>query len=264
MSNKLLKKIILITIALIALYMPKCFAAGASIGTSTTSAKPGDTVELYIDLLTASIGYDLQISADNTGLISSSELVNKIGSGDISRIYLVQLASSSDRITHPSGTRIATIKYTIAETATPGSKITLNVAGNVAGQTSSDKNVMNENITINIVADLSTDEKTEEENPPQEEEKEEESGQENVPEDTGKGEGTVQENQPQEEDDDEEIGKENSTQENVPQEDEYDDTTAKVILPAAGVKEIAVITIIVLIIIVYSSFNKYNQNKDIK
>lgn len=273
MNNKILKKIILITIALIAIYMPKCFAAGASISASTTSAKPGDTVEMYIDLTTPSIGYDLQISTDNSGLISASQVVNKIGSGNTSRIYLVQLASSSDRITHPSGTRIATIKYTISETATHGSKITLNVAGNVAGESSSDKNTMNESITINIVAPQLTDEKTEEELPKTEggnEGTEEEIPKEEVkvPEEDGKEDGTGQENPPKEagkvseESKEEAAGKENTPEES--EKEEKDDTTAKVILPAAGVKGIAIIAVTALIIVLLNSFKKYYKNRDIK
>lgn len=310
MNNKVLRKIIVIAIALIAIYMPKCFATSASISASETSAKPGDTVEMYIDLTTPSIGYDLQISTDNSGLISASQVVNKIGSGNTSRIYLVQLASSSDRITHPSGTRIATIKYTIAETAAPGSKITLKVAGNVAGASSSDKNTMNESITISIVAPQSTDEKTEEElpkteggnegteeeipkeeqpkeevkvpeedgkadgtgqeNPPKEagkvseESKEEAAGKENTPEESEKEENVGQENQPKEEEKVEEVAQEKLEQPNVTKKEEKDDTTAKVILPAAGVKGIAIIAVTALIIVLFNSFKKYYKNRDIK
>lgn len=252
MSNKLLKSIILTIIVLVSLYVPRCYAAGASVGASTTSAKPGDTVELYIDLSTASIGYDLQISTSNDDLISSSEVVSKIGSGDTSRIYLVQLAGSDDRTTYPAGTRIATIKYTIAETATVGSTLTLNVSGEVAGETSSDKNEMNESVTINIVDSSSTDEgqtqvtdeeseQPEQENPPQE----------NLPQDEQSQDVTSQGDQNQE------VAK-------VSENGEKDDSIAPGVIPKAGVKGFAILVVAILVAIMCDSFRKYNKNKDIK
>lgn len=252
MSNKLLKSIILTIIVLVSLYVPKCYAVGASISASTISAKPGDTVELYIDLSTASIGYDLQISTSNDDLISSSEVVSKIGSGDTSRIYLVQLAGSDDRTTYPTGTRIATIKYTIAETATVGSTLTLNVTGDVAGETSSDKNEMNESVTINIVDSSSTDEgqtqvpdeeseQPEQENPPQE----------NLPQDEQSQDVTSQGDQNQE------VAK-------VSENGEKDDSIAPGVIPKAGVKGFAILVVAILVAIMCASFRKYNKNKDIK
>ena len=252
MSNKLLKSVILTIIVLVSLYVPKCYAVGASISVSTISAKPGDTVELYIDLSTASIGYDLQISTSDDDLISSSEVVSKIGSGDASRIYLVQLAGSDDRITYPAGTRIATIKYTIAETATVGSALTLNVAGEVAGETSSDKNEMNESVTINIVDSSSTDEgqtqvpdeeseQPEQENPPQE----------NLPQDEQSQDVTSQGDQNQE------VAK-------VSENGEKDDSIAPGVIPKAGVKGFAILVVAILVAIMCDSFRKYNKNKDIK
>lgn len=241
MSNKLLKSIILTIIVLVSLYVPKCYAAGASISASTISAKPGDTVELYIDLSTASIGYDLQISTSNDDLISSSEVVSKIGSGDTSRIYLVQLAGSDDRTTYPAGTKIATIKYTIAETATVGSTLTLNVTGDVAGETSSDKNEMNESVTINIV-----DSSNEGQEPEQEQH-----GQENLPQEEQSQDATLQEDQNQE------ITK-------VSENGEKDDSIAPAVIPKAGVKGFAILVVAILVAIMCASFRKYNKNKDIK
>ena len=48
-------------------------------------------------------------------------------------------------------TNVCKIKYKISANATEGNKITFNVAGNVAGETSSDKNSMNESATISII-----------------------------------------------------------------------------------------------------------------
>ena len=246
MNNKLLKTIILTIIVLVSLYVPRCYAAGASISASTISAKPGDTVELYIDLSTASIGYDLQISTSNDDLISSSEVVSKIGSGDTSRIYLVQLASSADRTTYQAGTRIATIKYTIAETATVGSTLTLNVAGEVAGETSSDKNSMNESVTINIVDSSNEGQEPEQEQP----------GQENPP----------QENLPQEDPSQDITAQGNQNQEvaKVSENGEKDDSIAPGVIPKAGVKGFAILVVAILVTIMCASFRKYNKNKDIK
>ena len=43
MSKKLLKRIILITMVLIVLYIPKCFAAGASVSTNASTAAPASS-----------------------------------------------------------------------------------------------------------------------------------------------------------------------------------------------------------------------------
>lgn len=246
MNNKLLKTIILTIIVLVSLYVPRCYAAGASVGASTTSAKPGDTVELYIDLSTASIGYDLQISTSNDDLILSSEVVSKIGSGDTSRIYLVQLAGSDDRTTYPAGTRIATIKYTIDETATVGSTLTLNVSGEVAGETSSDKNSMNESVTINIVDSSNEGQEPEQEQP----------GQENPP----------QENLPQDEQSQDVTSQGDKNQElaKVSENGEKDDSIAPGVIPKAGVKGFAILVVVILVAIMCGSLRKYNKNKDIK
>lgn len=256
MNNKLLKTIILTIIVLVSLYVPRCYAAGASVGASTTSAKPGDTVELYIDLSTASIGYDLQISTSDDDLISSSEVVSKIGSGDTSRIYLVQLAGSDDRTTYPVGTRIATIKYTIAETATVGSTLTLNVAGEVAGETSSDKNSMNESVTINIVDSSNEGQEPEQEQPGQEQPGQEQPEQENPP----------QENLPQDEQSQDVTSQGDQNQEvaKVSENGEKDDSIAPGVIPKAGVKGFAILVLAILVAIMCTSFRKYNKNKDIK
>ena len=61
MKNKFLKLIVL-TFLLILLYIPSSYAAGATVKASKTEIKPGDTVELYVDLSTTSIGYDIKFS----------------------------------------------------------------------------------------------------------------------------------------------------------------------------------------------------------
>lgn len=285
MSSKLLKRIILITIALIVLYIPHCFAAGANVSTSASTAKPGDTIELYIDLTTSSIGYDIQITTDNENLISASEVIDKIGSGDSSRIYLVQLAGAADRITYPSGTRIAKIKYTISENATEGDKITFNVAGSVAGETSSDKNSMNESATISIINPPNTDDGSKEENPPQEETPPQEEippqeetttpPQEEVPpqEETTtppqeevppQEETPPQEVPPQEEKPVEQPEEQEPVQEGTQKQEEIDDTVAKVEIPKAGLKSFTIFLGTIVLVVMYISFKKYSKNKDIK
>lgn len=152
MNRKVIKIIILAIIMLLTVYLPNSFASGATISTSTASVKPGETVELYIDLSTASIGYDINISVNDSSLIESSEVVSKIGEGNSSRIYLVQLAAASERTVYPVGTRIAKIKYKIASNAPADSQITFTVTGEVAGETSQDRNTINETASVTVVS----------------------------------------------------------------------------------------------------------------
>ena len=152
MKNKFLKLIVL-TFLIILLYIPSSYAAGATVKASKTEIKPGDTVELYVDLSTTSIGYDIKFSESNKSLISSSEVVSKIGQGDTSRIYLIQIESEENRVKHPAGTRIATLKYKIADTAKAGDTLTINVKGDIAGESSAEKNTMDESVTLKVAQD---------------------------------------------------------------------------------------------------------------
>ena len=154
MKNKIVIKILLLVFAIL-IYIPSVYAAGATVSTSTTSAKPGDTIEVYVDLSVGSIGYDLNVTLNNDNLISSSERTKAISEMDANKtnkISLIQVVSSENRIIYPVGTRIATIKYKIADDAKAGSSLVVNVKGDVAGTNSSERNTMDESVTIKIVS----------------------------------------------------------------------------------------------------------------
>lgn len=150
MINKSLKIMVSILIVLF-LSITKSYATGAILSLSKNEAKSGDTIELYINLSTDSIGYDIKIEPQNSNLISSSEVVSKIGDGNASRIYLVQLKAENERQVYANGTRIATIKYKISDSAKVGDKITIKVSGDVVGKSSAEKNTIDETVTFDVV-----------------------------------------------------------------------------------------------------------------
>lgn len=151
MKNKVITIFMIMIIGMF-LGMTNAYAAGATLNVNTTNVKPGDTFELNIALSSESTAYEINLSNDNSNLIESSELVSKIGEGNTSKIYLVQLKAESERQVYSIGTKIATIKYKVSNNAKVGDKITIKANGDVVGKTSADKNTMNESITINIVA----------------------------------------------------------------------------------------------------------------
>lgn len=149
MKNKILK-IVLVLMLTLGVNLTSIYAQGATIDTAKNVVKPGETVELDITLSTDSIGYDVKIEAANDGLIEKAELVSKIGQGNTSRVYLVQLAPETERTVYEVGTKIAKIKYTISENAKDGDKITIKVTGDVAGKNSTEKNTLNESLVLTV------------------------------------------------------------------------------------------------------------------
>ena len=148
--KKTILQMIIIAVFVLIVGNTNCYAEGATLSLSSNTVKPGETVELSIALSTESIGYDLNISSTNSSAIASSELVNNLDKGNTSRIYMVQIAGESDRKVYTSGTKLATIKYKIAENAKEGDKIVITVAGDVIGKNSSEKNSMNESVTLTV------------------------------------------------------------------------------------------------------------------
>ena len=150
MNKKFVLKIFFLVIFLIVAFVPNCYASSGTVSVNKTTAKAGEEIELYINLEIESIAYDLKIAVNDSSLIESSEVVNKIGSGSTSRIYLVQIAPESDRTVYPSGTRIATIKYVLKDDISEDKTLTFTVSGDIAGRSSSDKNTMNETVSISV------------------------------------------------------------------------------------------------------------------
>ena len=141
---------IAVMLSLIFLNIINVFASTFPVSISTDSNRilPGDTVELYIDLETESVAYDIEIEVDNDDLIESSELVERLGTGDTSRIYLVQFNKESNRTIYKPDTRIARLKYTISQNAKIGDKIEVTVKGDIVGKNSTEKNPFETSIEI--------------------------------------------------------------------------------------------------------------------
>ena len=163
MKNKVIKILIALMFSLL-VYIPSCYASGATISTSGSDVTPGGTVNLYIDLSTKSVAYDIKVDVDNADYISESEMIESLPgtNGNTSRFYLLQFASEEERKIYESGTRIANIKYKISENAKEGEKLTINVTGDIAGTSSEERNTMNESVTLNVVKKVE-EQKTEEE-----------------------------------------------------------------------------------------------------
>ena len=124
-------------------------AAGATLSVSKQTVAPGETFELYVNLSVQSIAYDIRVSETGDG-IANKLLTNKVqnGEGDASRFWLIQV--TADPTIHPIGSKIATIKYTLSDTAKVGDKITINVTGDIVGRNSDERNRMEESITITV------------------------------------------------------------------------------------------------------------------
>lgn len=161
MKNKI-TLIFLFIIITIAIFIQKCYANGVFVKGNKTEVNPGETVELYINLPIKSIGYDIKISIDNSEIIENSELISTIGKGNLSRIYLVQIGAESERKIYEVGTRIATIKYKVLDSTKEGEKLTINVSGNIAGKSSSERNSIQDSFTYIVKKSNSKVEKDDE------------------------------------------------------------------------------------------------------
>lgn len=152
--NRKISKILLLSIIGFMLFLPRVYAdSPASVTLNKTEVKPGDTVEMYIDLKTESSAYDLKIDIDDKTLIKESEMETNTGNGNLDRIYLVQVLPADQRILYPVDTRIATYTYTVADDITENKEIKISVKGDIAGATSSDKNSLDTSVTINVKVD---------------------------------------------------------------------------------------------------------------
>ena len=148
MKRKLLELIIL-TLLVVLLYIPSVYATGASVSLNKNQAKPGETVELYFDLTTTAVEYDVVINANDKSLYSSAQLVSDISKGNAESFALYQDGNASKK-QYSSGTRIATIKYTISNKAKAGSKLELTIEGDVLDARGL-RSKFDEKLTIDIV-----------------------------------------------------------------------------------------------------------------
>jgi len=128
----------------------KCYASTLNISSNKTKVNSGDTVEVYINLGIESIAYDLKISANDETLVKSKELTSNIGKGDINRLYLIQPVSSENRIIYNPNTRLAVLKYKLADNIAENKVLEISITGDVAGKSSSEKNSVNEKLSVKI------------------------------------------------------------------------------------------------------------------
>lgn len=233
MKNKVLK-IMVFMIVLVLIQYNKSFAAGATISVSKNEVKAGETVELYIDLSTQSIGYDLKIETTEANKIENAQLISNLGTGTTDRIYLVQMTPEDQRIIYENGKRIAVIQYTIASDAKEGDIITIKVSGDVAGQSSSERNTMDEQVTLKVIGENVGDNENKADN------------------------GNKEENNNSQE----EITKDEDT--NVSNSDpKVDNTTAKGELPKAGLSIVVKLSLIVAIVFAIFQIVNYKRYRDI-
>ena len=145
-----MKKIVVSIIALILIIsminVPISKAdVGATVGSDKTTVKPGETFDVFVTLSSESIGYDITYSTtEGASAISKQEVISTIANNSVSgnnRIYLVQPTGEANRVVHNSGTKIACIRYTVASTATAGTKITINANGDIVGKLSEQNSV---------------------------------------------------------------------------------------------------------------------------
>ena len=150
MKNKLLKISILIMLAML-IFVPSCFAAGANVTTSKTEVNGGETFELYVDLSVESIAYDIKFDVDNSSLIKASSVKSQLegGKGNTGRVYLIQIASSEDRVKYPAGTRAVVLQYTAADVTEDGT-LKIHVTGDIAGKDSTEKYSLDETVTVAV------------------------------------------------------------------------------------------------------------------
>lgn len=235
MKNKVLK-IMVFMIILILIQYNKSFAAGATISVSKNEVKAGETVELYIDLSTQSIGYDLKIETTEANKIENAQLISNLGTGTTDRIYLVQMTSEDQRIIYENGKRIAVIKYTIASDVKEGDIITIKVSGDVAGQSSSERNTMDEQVTLKVIGENTENNENNTDNGNKEENKKD----------------NYQE----------EITKDENT--NVLNSDsKVDNTTAKGELPKAGLSILVKLSLVIAIVFAILQIINYKRYRDI-
>ena len=139
-----------LTILGILLLNPNCYAATASLTSNKKEAKAGETVEVYVDLGIKSIGYDLNISENDSSLFKEKSMNSDVGEGDNSRIYLIQVASKEKRVVYDPETRIAVFKYTIADNIKEKKNLEIQVSGDIAGLDSSEQNRFEDKISIAV------------------------------------------------------------------------------------------------------------------
>ena len=77
-------------------------------------------------------------------------MVSDVGQGTVDRIYLIQVLPEAQRKVYQPGTRLAILKYTLADNITENKTLTVTVSGDIAGKSSSEKNTFNESISINV------------------------------------------------------------------------------------------------------------------
>lgn len=267
MPKRGILKILFLSILSILLFIPNCYAvtSAATVSSNKTEVKPGETVEVYIDLGIQSIGYDLKVSLNNKDLIKEREMKTDTGNGNVDRIYLVQVVPEAQRILYEPGTRLAVYKYTLADNITENKTLEITVSGDVAGKNSSEKNSVNEKISISVTPTDTTkpEEKPEEKTEQKTEEKPIEQKENETPEtkpEKNDGKIVVKDNNDDEPSKTVTIG--DDGKETTKQPAKKSDTQSPTKLPATGNDKLGIILIVSgLVIIQGVAFVAYKKTK---
>jgi len=106
----------------------------ASISSDKDTVQPGETFDVSVTLETGTLGWEITFNNENSeGLITNEEIIPTVtgnGLGQNGEIYFIQVMPPFT--TYEAGTVIATKQYTVSETATIGSTITIDVTGMIA------------------------------------------------------------------------------------------------------------------------------------
>ena len=153
MRKNIIKIIGIFTILILQLVSISNAAVGAQAKKDVTEVEQGKTFDVYITLDVVSEAYDIKFNVNDSSLISKSEVVPTIEGNKLSgnnRIYLVQIDSAENRIKHQVGTKIACMRYTVAENAKVGSEIEVSVTGDIVGENNS-QNTINDTIRVKVI-----------------------------------------------------------------------------------------------------------------
>ena len=152
--KKRLIKIIILSFVILIQYVSTCFASvGAKAKTDTLEVEQGATFDVYVTLDVQSEAYDIKFNLNEADLVSKSEVIKTIEGNKLSgenRIYLLQIDSAENRIKYPVGTKIACMRYTVAENASIGKTIEINVTGDIVGDNNSE-NSINEIVKVKVI-----------------------------------------------------------------------------------------------------------------
>ena len=128
----------------------KPLANVATVSTNKLTVSPGETFDVSVTLTDNSIGWGILYDKKDGGLIKSEEIIETVPenqTGSAGYIFLIQITGNPK--VYNSGTVIATKRYTVSETATIGSSITIDVTGDISGA-KEEFNTVDGSVTVKV------------------------------------------------------------------------------------------------------------------